>query len=52
MLRLVDLTKEFDAGGNAGGRVLATDRLNLEVNAGEVLAWSARTAPASPPRCE
>jgi len=36
VLRLIDLTKEYDAGGNSDGRVLAADRLNLEVGAGEV----------------
>jgi len=36
MLRLIDLTKEYDADGDADRRVLAADRLNLEVPAGEV----------------
>jgi ABC-2 type transport system ATP-binding protein len=36
LLRLVDLTKEYDADGDAERRVLAADRLNLEVTAGEV----------------
>jgi ABC-2 type transport system ATP-binding protein len=36
MLRLIDLTKEYDADGDPGRRVLAADRLNLEVTAGEV----------------
>jgi ABC-2 type transport system ATP-binding protein len=36
MLRLIDLTREYDADGGPQGRVLAADRLNLEVPAGEV----------------
>ncbi len=36
MLRLIDLTKEYDADGDPQRRVLAADRLNLEVTAGEV----------------
>src|SRR6266852_6092775 len=36
MLRLIDLTKEYDADGDPGRRVLAADRLNLEIKAGEV----------------
>jgi ABC-2 type transport system ATP-binding protein len=36
MLRLIDLTKEYDADGDAARRVLAADRLNLEVVAAEV----------------
>lgn len=36
MLRLIDLTKEFDADGDANRRVLAADRLNLHVARGEV----------------
>src|SRR3984893_1895689 len=36
MLRLIDLTKEYDTDGDPGRRVLAADRLNLEVTAGEV----------------
>ncbi len=36
MLRLIDLTREYDSQGNAGRPVLAADRLNLEVNAGEL----------------
>lgn len=36
MLRLIDLTKEYDADGDPQRRVLAADRLNLEVPAGEV----------------
>jgi len=36
MLKLVDLTREYDADGDAARRVLAADRLNLEVTAGEV----------------
>ena len=36
MLRLIDLTREYDADGDAERRVLAADRLNLEVTAGEV----------------
>ncbi|MGB7436632.1 MAG: ABC transporter ATP-binding protein [Candidatus Acidiferrum sp.] len=36
MLRLIDLTKAYDADGDAKRTVLAADRLNLEVKAGEV----------------
>jgi len=36
MLRLIDLTKEYDADGDAARRVLATDGLNLEIPAGDV----------------
>jgi ABC-2 type transport system ATP-binding protein len=36
MLRLIDLTKEYDADGDSARRVLATDRLNLEITPGEV----------------
>jgi len=36
MLRLIDVTKEYDADGDAARRVLATDRLNLEIKQGEV----------------
>src|SRR5579864_8664808 len=36
MLKLIDLTREYDADGDAERRVLAADRLNLEVTAGEV----------------
>ncbi len=36
MLRLIDLTKEYDADGDPGRRVLAADCLNLEIKAGEV----------------
>jgi len=36
MLRLIDLTKEYDADGDPGRRVLAADRLSLEIKAGEV----------------
>ncbi len=36
MLRLIDLTKEYDVDGDPERRVLAADRLNLEVTAGEV----------------
>ena len=36
MLQLIDLTKEYDADGDAERRVLAADRLNLDVTAGEV----------------
>jgi len=36
MLRLIDLTKEYDTDGDAERRVLAADRVNLEVPAGEV----------------
>lgn len=36
MLRLIDLTKEYDVDGDSGRRVLAADRLNLEIKAGEV----------------
>jgi ABC-2 type transport system ATP-binding protein len=36
MLRLIDLTKEYDADGDPQRRVLAADRLNLEVTSGEV----------------
>jgi ABC-2 type transport system ATP-binding protein len=36
MLRLIDLTREYDADGDSERRVLAADRLNLEVAAGEV----------------
>lgn len=36
MLRLVELTKEYDAEGRSDSRVLAADALDLEVPAGEV----------------
>ncbi len=36
MLRLIDLTREYDVDGDPERRVLAADRLNLEVTAGEV----------------
>ena len=36
MLRLIDLTKEYDVNGDSARRVLATDRLNLEITQGEV----------------
>src|SRR6202163_2631583 len=36
MLRLIDLTKEYDTDGDPERRVLAADRVNLEVTAGEV----------------
>ena len=36
MLRLIDLTREYDADGDPQRRVLAADQLNLEVPAGEV----------------
>jgi len=36
MLRLIDLTKEYDVDGDPSRRVLAADRLNLEIKAGEV----------------
>jgi ABC-2 type transport system ATP-binding protein len=36
MLRLIELTKEYDVEGDSARRVLATDRLNLEIAQGEV----------------
>jgi ABC-2 type transport system ATP-binding protein len=36
MLKLIDLTREYDADGDAQRRVLAADRLNLEVTPGEL----------------
>ncbi len=36
MLQLIDLTKEYDVDGDPERRVLAADRLNLQVPAGEV----------------
>ena len=36
MLRLIELTKEYDDSGNGGRSVLAADHLNLEIPAGEI----------------